>query len=205
MRTLLLASILGLASAAGSSASITPRMAFDQAAISAAQCTPPGSRAEVVVDVTFQLKNWADAGYSAQWAIDDVEGHLTIWRHSDGTYCARIDDDGSTFVTRAGPSPTGITYIPGGIPGTFKGGYVTLDIVGKFTPTYPTRGNLGTFDTRCDINFDCPGKHPSWLSYFTHPVADQFAHWGWLYHAGKYGKWLDQENVVPPFGGDIRP
>ena len=64
-----------LASAAGSSASITPRMAFNQANISAAQCTPRGSRAEVVVDVTFQLKNWADAADSAQWAIDDVERH----------------------------------------------------------------------------------------------------------------------------------
>ena len=205
MRSLLLASILALALAAASAASITPRIPFNQANVSAVQCTPAGSGARVVVDVTFRLENWADAGYAAQWAIDDVKRRLMIWRHSDGTYCAVVDDDGSTFVTRAGPSPTGITHVPGGISGTFKGGYVTLDIVGKFTPGYPTHGNLGTFDTRCDIDFVCPGKHPTWLSYFTHPVAQQYAHWGWLYDAGKYGQWLDQENVVPPFGGDIRP
>jgi hypothetical protein len=204
MRTLVLASILTLALTASAAASIRPRVPFDQESISSAQCTPSGSGAKVVVDVTYRLMNWADAGYAAQWAIDDVKRHLMIWRHTDGTYCAQIDDDGSTFITREGPSPAGVTYIPGGITGTFKGGYVTLDIVGKFRPTYPTHGNLGTFNTKCDINFDCPGKHPSWLSYFTHPVADQFAHWGWIYDGGEHGIWLDQENVFSPFGGDIR-
>ena len=204
MRTLLLASILALVPAAAAAASVSPRVPFDAASISPTQCEPARSGAQVVVDVTFKLRNWADAGYASQWAIDDVKRRLTIWRHSDGTYCAVVNDAGSTFVTRAGPSPAGITYISGGIAGTFEGGYVTMDIVGKFTPTYPTHGNLGTFDTRCDINFICPGKHPTWLSYFQDPVAQQYAHWGWLYDAGTYGKWLDQENVVSPFGGDIR-
>src|SRR5215471_1465757 len=102
MRALLLASVLTLVLAAAAAASLAPRVPLNEANISAAQCTPPGSGANVVVDVTFRLKNWADAGYAAQWAIDDVKRHLTIWRHSDGTYCAVIDDDGSTFITRAG-------------------------------------------------------------------------------------------------------
>jgi hypothetical protein len=198
------ASVLALALAAIAAGSLTPRFPLDTDSISAAQCTPAGSGARMIVDVTYRLNNWADAGYATQWAIDTVNRHLRIWRHSDGTYCAQIDDEGSTFVTRAGPSPSGTTFIPSGITGTFRGGYVTLDIVGRFKPTYPTHGNLGAFDAECDVDFDCPGSHPSWLSYFNHATAQQFAHWGWLYDAGKYGTWLDQENVVPPYGGDIR-
>jgi hypothetical protein len=202
-RALTAAVVAALVLAAAATGSTTPRVSFDSESISAAQCMPSGSGARMVVDVTFRLSNWADAGYAAQWAIDNVNRHLRIWRHSDGTYCAQIDDEGSTFITRQGPSPTGTTYIRSGITGTFKGGYVTLDIVGKFKPAYRTHGDLGTFDARCDLDFDCPGAHPSWLSYFHDPTAQQYAHWGWLYDAGQYGKWLDQENVVPPFGGDI--
>jgi hypothetical protein len=193
-----------LAAGGASAARFAPRVPFDSRSISQSQCTPPGSGAKQVVDVTFGLRNYADSGYASQWAIDTVKRHLRIWRHADGTYCAQIVDDGSTFVTRAGPSPTGMAFIPSGIRGTFKGGYVTLSIVGTFEPHYGTHGNLGTFDARCDVQFECPGAHPTWLSYFVHPNAQQFAHWGWLYDAGDNGSWLDQENVTPPFGGDIR-
>ena len=108
------------------------------------------------------------------------------------------------FTTLAGPAPVGGSYVDGGITGTFDGGYVTTQIVGKFTPRYPTHGNLGTFDAKCDLDFNCPGKRPSWLSYFTKPVANEFAFWGWLYDAGAHGTWLDQANVSPPDGGSIR-
>jgi hypothetical protein len=201
---LFLVPVIALALAAGASARKTPRIALDEQAISAAQCTPAGSNPKLVVDVTFTLMNYADAGYADQWATDTVNRHLRIWRHSDGSYCAQIADANSKFVTNAGPSPTGVAFVPSGITGTFQGGYVTLDIVGKFHASYPTRGNLGSFDAKCDANFNCPGPHPGWTSYFSTSTADQFAHWGWLYDAGPNGVWLDQEDVVPPFGGDIR-
>lgn len=201
---LVTAFVAALAAAGSASAGLAPRVPFDRASISASQCTQAGTKATQVVDVTFSLENYADAGYASQWAIDTVRRHLRIWRHADGTYCAQVADDGSTFVTRAGPSPTGQAYIRGGITGTFQGGYITLDIVGKFTSRYPTHGDLGRFDAKCDANFDCTGRYPTWLSYFDKPNAVQFAHWGWLYDAGDHGRWLDQENVTPPYGGDIR-
>jgi hypothetical protein len=201
---LLLGPIVGLMLAGAAAGSLTPKVPFDRAAISSRQCTPEGSGARQVVDVSFVLTNYADAGYASQWAIDTVNRHLRIWRHSDGTFCAQIEDDAGKFVSRAGPSPTGNGFVKAGITGTFEGGYITLSIVAKFKPSYPTHGDLGTFDAKCDLQFACPGAHPSWLSYFKNPVATQYAHWGWIYHAGKYGTWVDQENVVPPFGGDIR-
>jgi len=163
-----------------------------------------GSSAREVVDVSFVLTNYGDAGYAGLWALDTVNRHLRIWRHSDGTYCAQVSDDGSRFTTVAGPAPVGGSYVTGGITGTFDGGYVTTQIHGKFTPRYPTHGKLGTFDAKCDLDFNCPGKRPSWLSYFTRPVANEFASWGWLYDAGSHGTWLDQVNVSPPDGGNIR-
>jgi hypothetical protein len=179
-----------------------PKPELDRAALGPQVCAGPG--AKQVVDVSFVLTNYGDAGYAGLWALDTVNRHLRIWRHSDGTYCAQIADDGSKFTSLAGPAPVGGSYITGGITGTFDGGYVTTQIVGKFTPRYPTHGNLGTFDAKCDLDFNCPGKRPSWLSYFTKPIANEFAFWGWLYDGGTHGTWLDQVNVSPPDGGSIR-
>ena len=185
-------------------AAARPKASLDRAAISEQACMTPGSSPREIVDVSFVLTNYGDAGYAGLWALDTVNRHLRIWRHSDGTYCAQVSDDGSRFTTVAGPAPVGDSYVTGGITGTFDGGYVTTQIHGKFTPRYPTHGKLGTFDAKCDLDFNCPGKRPSWLSYFTRPVANEFASWGWLYDAGAHGTWLDQVNVSPPDGGNIR-
>jgi len=192
---------LSTATAAGG---IRPKPTLDRAAIGQQACMPPGSGARELVDVSFVLTNYGDSGYAGLWALDTVRRRLRIWRHTDGTYCAQVSDDGSRFTTVAGPAPVGGSYVAGGITGTFDGGYVTTEIVGKFTPRYPTHGNLGTFDAKCDRDFNCPGKRPSWLSYFTKPVANEFASWGWLYDAGSHGSWLDQVDVSPPDGGNIR-
>jgi hypothetical protein len=196
--------VVGLALLVTCNAAARPRATLDRAAISEQACMTPGSSAREVVDVSFVLTNYGDAGYAGLWALDTVNRHLRIWRHSDGTYCAQISDNGSRFTTVAGPAPVGGSYVTGGITGTFDGGYVTTQIKGKFTPRYPTHGKLGTFDAKCDLAFNCPGKRPSWLSYFTNPVANEFASWGWLYNGGSHGTWLDQVNVSPPDGGNIR-
>ena len=180
------------------------RPALDVNAISSVQCTTSGSGAKLVVDVTYKLTNYGDAGYASEWALDSVNRHLRIWKHSDGTYCAQVSDDGSSFVTIAGPSPNGSGYVAGGITGTFDGGYVTTDIVGKFKPTYATQGDLGTFDTKCDLYFNCSGPHPSWLSYFKNPTAQEFVDWGWQYTTQSHGTWLDQGGFVSPRDGDIK-
>ena len=168
------------------------------------ECTPPGSGAKIAVDVRFTIVNYGDSGYADEWALDTVKRHLRIWKHTDGTYCAHIDDAGSTFTTLGGPSPASTGFVQPGTTGTFMGGYVTTDIVGQFKPAYAVTGNLGTFDARCDRHFNCPGARPSWLSYFKKPQANEFANWAWLYDAGAKGKWLDAQVVDPGRNGDIR-
>lgn len=181
----------------------SPEVKLDLAAIGSSQCTA-NTGAKQLVDVTFTIHNYADSGYVGAWALDTVHRHLRIWRQSQGAFCAQVADGNSSFVTLAGYGPTGLSFLPAGIEGTFNGGYVVADISGSFAPRYKTRGDLGSFDANCDANFVCKGAHPSWLSYFRHVTAGGFVGWGWLYDAGSHGVWLDQSNVNPPYGGGIR-
>jgi hypothetical protein len=177
---------------------------LDKADISDKQCNGP--RVVQVVDVHFRILNDADSGFNSgqAWANDTFDRHLRIWHELDGSYCALVEDHGK-FVTYAGKSPGATnSTIAAGITGDIEGGYVTDQIVGTFAPTLPTHGDLGTFDDQCDVNFNCAGSHPSWASYFN-PLtsAASFAQWGWIYHAGKHGTWLNQDDVSAADSGDI--
>lgn len=156
------------------------------------------------VDVHYTLLNDADSGFGGNyWANDTLFRHLEIWRHADGTYCVVVDDTGS-FVTYAGKSPSGASEVGAGVTGTMEGGYITTEVEGSFNATHPTRGNIGTYDLECNQADYCPGSAVSWVDYFS-PLesAHQFAHWGWIYHAGDNGTWLNQAGVSAPESGDI--
>ena len=50
----------------------------------------------------------------------------------------------------------------------------------------------------------CTGSNPSWHDYFSTVVSsNDFAQWGWIYHAGKHGTWLNQDDVAAADSGDI--
>src|SRR5580765_6265458 len=100
MRRLVLVGVL--AALVTGTASGRPRPTLDRAALSERACASSGARE--LVDVSFVLTNYGDAGYAGLWALDTVNRHLRIWRHTDGTYCAQIQDDGSRFTTLAGPA-----------------------------------------------------------------------------------------------------
>jgi hypothetical protein len=156
------------------------------------------------VDVHYKLLNDYDSGFGGNnWANDTIDRHLRIWNQG-GTYCAEIEDHGK-FVTIAGTSPGGSSTVSDGVKGSLEGGYITSNIVGTFAPPggLATRGDLGTFDLRCNVDSSCPGDRPGWASYFN-PLtsADSFAQWGWIYHAGKNGTWLNQD-PDDASGGDI--
>ena len=198
---LLAGPIVGLALIGAAAAA--PPLQLDTQVISAAECTPAGSGARQVVDVSYVLTNYADSGYAGEWAADTVNRHLRIWRHSDGTYCAQVQDTNSAFVTLGGFSPSGEGGEAAGIKGTFYGGYITTEITGKFVKRYPTQGQLGTFDARCESDFVCPGTYPTWASYFVDPSAEQYVDWGWIYTSPGHGTWLDESSFTSPRDGDI--
>jgi hypothetical protein len=184
--------------------SAAPGLKLDKKDIGSKQCNSDG--AKQVVDVHFKILNDADSGFNSAlaWANDTIDRQLRIWEATDGSFCAQIADH-SKFVTYAGQSP-GATNSPlaAGIKGAAEGGYITSNIVGTFAPTLPTHGDLGTFDDMCDQAFVCTGSNPSWADYFAPgATADTFSQWGWIYHAGKHGTWLNQDDVDAADSGDI--
>lgn len=179
----------------------SPGLSLDRQAISSQQCASDGST--LLVNVHYTLVNDYDSGFAGNaWANDTIFRHLRIWQGSDGRFCAQVADLG-WFVTFAGASPSGTSTVSAGVAGVLQGGYVTTFFSGSYAPTQPTRGYLGTFDLRCTPTFDCPGAHPSYLSYFGSTSGDTLAHWGWIYYAGAHGTWLNQDDVAPGAGGDI--
>lgn len=176
---------------------------LDRKDIGSKQCKPEGLDAQQLVNVHYRLLNDYDSGFAGNaWANDTIDRQLRIWQLSDGTFCAQIRDHGK-FGTFAGPSPSGASTVAAGIKGEMQGGYVTTLFTGTYAPTLPTHGDLGTFDLMCDPGFNCPGSRPSYRSYFSSTLGDAFAQWGWIYHAGKHGTWLNQDDVPAASSGDI--
>ena len=194
--------VTGLALAGAALAA--PGLTLDKRDIGSKQCKPSGQKSTQLVDVHYRLLNDADSGFGGNyWASDTIDRHLRIWSLSGGTYCVQVADHG-TFATYAGTSPSGSGTVSAGVRGELEGGYVTTSIVGTFAPTLPTRGDLGSYDLQCDSSAHCPGSAIGWTSYFgSISSANAFAQWGWIYHAGKHGTWLNQDDVAAVDSGDV--
>jgi hypothetical protein len=174
------------------SISAAPGLKLDKQDIGPKSCN--GAGAKVVVDVHFTLVT-PDSGFGGNdWANDTIDRHLRIWQQSDTTFCAQVEDHGK-FVTMAGTSPGGSSTVGDGVTGNLEGGYVVSNIVGtlKATPDYATRGNLG--GPYGDVR-------PSVASYVNSAPLN-LSEWGWIYHAGKNGTWLNQDDVAAADSGDI--
>lgn len=176
---------------------------LDKKDISDKACKPEGSHATQLVNVHYTLVNDYDSGFGGNaWANDTIDRHLRIWSLDGGLFCAQAADHGK-FVTFAGISPSGSSTVAAGITGELEGGYASTFFTGTFVPGYAVRGDLGTFDLMCTPSFSCPGPHPTPLSYFSSSSGFDLAQWGWIYHAGKHGTWLNQDDVAAADSGDI--
>lgn len=167
-----------------------PGLQLDKQDLTAKQC---GDHAKQVVNVHFTLQNDPDSGFAGNnWATDTIDRQLRIFQVADG-YCAVVTDHG-TFVTLAGTSPSGASDVTAGVTGELEGGYVTSIASGPLDGSQPTHGDLGTFDAL--------SSHPSFATYDSNWDVN-LAQWGWIYHAGKHGTWLNQDDVAAADSGDI--
>ena len=178
--------------------------------IAGSQCR--SGTAKQIVNVSFTLTNDYDSGFAGNaWANDSITRNLRVWQIGSGsaaTFCAQTSDRG-TFNTFAGTSPSGSAHVDAGVTGDLAGGYVSTFFTGTYDPTaslYSTHGDLGTFDLQCTDANNCPGAHPSPLSYFSSTAGFDLRHWGWIYHADNatgQSVWLNQDNVTAANSGDI--
>lgn len=163
------------------------------------QLTPAACHAagKPVINVREKVLNDVDSGISGNyWAYDTVTRTIKAWNLGDGTFCVTVNYEDSKFNAIAGqrsPGDTGV--LSGKEKGEFEGGYrgiVTGTLLSD--PAWPTKGSVGTVDYRCDVNGTCPG-YVSWMGqYFASGYGFEYGFWGWVYHGGKYGTWINADS-----------
>ena len=166
--------------------------------INASQCNAAG---KMVINVVQHITNDADSGVAGNaWAFDDFNRTIQVWQ-SGNSFCAVVKYHGS-FTTVAGTSPAGASTVSAGVKGTFEGGYQSTVFTGtlKSNPAFDTRGNIGDFNYACDTSFNCPGAIDWTTVYFDSTSGFDLAWWGWVYHAGNNGSWV---NAISGNSGDI--
>ena len=159
---------------------------------------PPGI---LVINVKQRVLNDVDSGAGANyWAFDDFVRNIQVVRIGD-TYCATVKYQGQ-FTTIAGTAPGGTGLVDAGVIGTFEGGYVSPAFTATLVsnPSQRAMGSIGTFDYQCNPAGICPG-YVDWTAlYFASISGFDFAWWGWVYHAGNNGSWV---NSVDGNSGNI--
>lgn len=155
-----------------------------------------------VINVEQKVKNDADSAVGGNaWAMDNYKREIVVYKTTTAnTYCAIVRYEGG-FVTLAGASPNGTGTVAAGIKGEMNGGYrATVTGTLLSSPSWKTKGSVGTFDYACDASFNCPGR-VSWLGqYFDSSFGFDYAWWGWQYKTARNGSWI---NAASGNSGDI--
>ena len=153
-----------------------------------------------IVNVNQKIINDVDSAVgSGYWAFDEEIRHINVVDLGDGNYCATVQYQGS-FETVAGDSPQNTGEVGDGVVGTFQGGYTATFTATSFTPSERTKGSIGTFNYACTIDGVCSG-YEDWTTFYFEGVDNfDLPWWGWVYHAGNNGSWV---NVSSGNSGDI--
>jgi hypothetical protein len=197
-----LVALAGLTAAAvvGSSANANPNekhLNWGQSLSASDTACPAGSP---LINVNQKISNDIDSGVLGNnWAYDDIVRHITVVSLGSNNYCASVQYQGS-FTTVNGSSPGGTGTIADGVIGTFQGGY-TADFTGTFNPIVKTKGSIGSVDYACNAATGvCPGYVDWTTQFFTGVGGFNQVWWGWVYHAGNNGNWI---NALSGNSGDI--
>ena len=164
-----------------------------------------------VLNVVYKITNSVDSGTGTNdfdavwWAVIDYVLHVQVVELDSGSFCATVKTQGS-FESVGGDGPGCVNdsncgmlegRLEPGVVGTFQGGG-TRTFTGEFSPgSMRTKGSIGTFDHDCDPEVsggDCDGAGVSrWLDlYFTNVQDLSYEWWGWVYHAGNNGSWVNK-------------
>lgn len=94
--------------------------------------------------VTLTVTDDAVAGVSgAEWARGSYTKTILVYRLGPRMWCAVTRDTGG-FVTEAGVSPAGTSYVAGGISGSLIRSIRSSIFIADWRPVVPTMGSIGT-------------------------------------------------------------
>jgi hypothetical protein len=168
--------------------------------ITPARCTDDGYR-YLEINVTHKVVNDGDSGFTGYWAALDYNRQIQLWEvgvvvppGNDERFCALVRYQGA-WTSIVGPSPMGSdASLAAGVDGTFEGGYRAV-ITGrlKANPPLRARGNLGTFDYEWAGTRGAGPQAPfDWVNtYFEGSPQVTLEWWGWIYHGGPNGTWVN--------------
>jgi hypothetical protein len=157
----------------------------------------------LVINAVQKVIGDTDSGFGGGWATDDFVRQIKVVKLSATTFCATVSYEGN-FTTYAGISPSGTSTVGPDVVGSFQGGYTSTIFTGTLNPApavvggtsngvaLRTKGSIGTFDYGCDVNFNCPGYFDWVAAYFTTSAGFDLSWWGWIYHGGHNGTWVNQ-------------
>lgn len=161
-----------------------------------------GAVGKPVINVVEKIVNTVDSGEGGNyWAYDNLNRQIQVWDQGDGTYCAIVRNEGK-FDGQAGQtSPGAGGTMTGDEDGPFEGGYrAIIDGDLRTDPAWKNRGFVGTNNYNCDLTGDCP-DYVNWVEqYFDSGYSFTYDWWGWIYHGGKCGTWV---NSADGNAGDI--
>lgn len=167
-----------------------------------------------VINVTQKVKNDVDSGFGPNayfpsetnyWNVESYTRHIKVWSTGTNTWCATVAYNGghfNAFYKQTGPGGTGL--IGSDVDGEMRGGYrATFNGILSSAPSWPTSGNVGTFNYNCNLHAACSGRIDWVGQYF--PGYTSFAQpwWGWIYKAGNHGTWINAIGVSPADSGNI--
>ena len=158
------------------------------------ECDKVGSP---IVSVTQKIINTVDSGEGGNyWAFDDLNRHIQLWAtNTADEYCAVVNYSGKFDAQAGETSPGAGGTLDGDEDGTFQGGYrATITGTPLVSPVWKTKGSVGTTDYQCDISGVCPGAVDWVEQYFGPAYGFAFDWWGWIYHAGKHGTWVNSSD-----------
>ena len=172
--------------------------------VNPSQCPTDQGYRYLEINVTRKVEGDPTQGVMGNtWADREYNQHIQVWRigASEGgggaeRFCALVRYQGSfTTTTPAGPSPQGTdSSIAPNIDGSFEGGYRLVFNADEIaSPAYRDRGDIGTFRGPIGLT--------DWQSYyFANVGANDIQWWGWIYHGGNNGAWV---NSIAANQGDI--
>lgn len=173
-----------------------------------AKCNASG---DPVINVTQKVQNDVDSGVGPNtyfpgeanyWNVESYTRHIKVWSVGVNTWCATVAYDGghfNAFYKQTGPGGTGL--IGSDVDGEMHGGYRSTVFTGALVPTWPTSGNVGTYNYDCDLHGVCGPGRVNWIAkYFPTNTDFDLAWWGWIYKAGSHGTWI---NSVDGNSGNI--
>lgn len=166
-----------------------------------------------ILNVTRKIVNAVDSGTGINqygvvwWADSKYNQNIQVVETAPDTFCATVTSKGK-FTSVGGNSPgcsstatctnPAQDQLDAGVMGTFEGGLINT-FTGTFDPgDMRTRGSIGTLDGDCNAATAGGCLAPvfsAWRSEFFTDVDDSsLSWWGWVYHAGKNGTWVNSSD-----------